>query len=629
MKTALDYMTKNIIKLDSSKSVFEAVEIMREKKIGSIFVEENDKVIGIFTERDLLNKIDLDDHLELKNKSIKVYMTKDMYTVSCSEHYINIIEKMRENNIRHMPVVEKGKIVGIVSFRDILHRYNEELENMLKEREKELYENMKILEISEKRFHSIFDNSAVAITFVDEKEKIVAWNPFAANLFGMNDDDLRNKPVNELYPEKEWKCIRSQNIRQLGTKQHLETKILTKEGKLIDVDISISVLKDSEGTITGSIGIMRDVSERKRLEQLREEFIVAVSHELRTPLAATKEGVSQVIEGLLGDINETQKNSLTVVLSEMNRLHRVLDNLLDISKLESGWFVIKREYIDMAKISEGVITAFLPRANEKGLKLKTRYSKKNIKGYADEDKITQVITNLINNAFKFTENGYIEVFIEEKESEVECSIIDTGIGIAKENLSTVFNKFTQFGERNPFGEKGTGLGLSICKGIIELHKGKIWVESELGEGSEFKFSLPKFTVNELFREYLRDSLQDAVRKGKSLSVVTYDIDDYNQILANLGKEKMIQLGQSIEALVKSHLHRDDIVINDICRILTVLPSADKKSAVAVSARIKKLIREYLSLEGWEDNIEIICKVSSFPKDGKTIDEVLSGVNKVV
>lgn len=236
--------------------------------------------------------------------------------------------------------------------------------------------------------------------------------------------------------------------------------------------------------------------ELRELDNLKTEFLNAVSHELRTPLATIREVIAQTLEGLLGETSPRQKEFLAICLENVNRLRRMIDDLLDVSKLESGKYKMTREEVDIVEIARGVVTAFYPKSRSANLELRENFLKEKAIAYADRDSIIQVFTNLIGNAFKFTDKGFIEVSVKDDARQVECSVSDTGRGIAEEDLSKVFGKFQQFGSKNSRGEKGTGLGLSISKNIIELHHGKIWVESALSKGTRFTFTIPKSETKE-------------------------------------------------------------------------------------------------------------------------------------
>ena len=165
--------------------------------------------------------------------------------------------------------------------------------------------------------------------------------------------------------------------------------------------------------------------------------------------------------------------------------------MLDISRIEAGKLVLKKEMFDVVRLAKEICGNFNGLAAEKGLHIRKNFQKKKVGIFADRDKLAEVFTNLIGNSIKFTKKGYVEVAVADKGDTVECSVSDTGIGIEKENLPKAFNKFEQFGRVSGPGEKGTGLGLSIAKGLVELHNGKIWVGSELGKWTKFTFTIPK------------------------------------------------------------------------------------------------------------------------------------------
>ena len=235
-----------------------------------------------------------------------------------------------------------------------------------------------------------------------------------------------------------------------------------------------------------------EIRERKRAEKLKDEFIGTVSHELRTPLSITKEGISLVLDKVPGPINEKQAKILTVAKNNIDRLARIINSLLDISRIESGKAEkVRRDAFDIITVVRQVMNEFELKFKEKGLALRADLPKEGIIIHGNPDATAGVLTNLIGNSLKFTKQGSIDISAKDKDASVEISVSDTGIGIAKEDMPKLFQKFQQFGRVNGPGEKGTGLGLAIAKGIVDAHKGKIWVESEFGKGTTVTFALPK------------------------------------------------------------------------------------------------------------------------------------------
>jgi signal transduction histidine kinase len=236
--------------------------------------------------------------------------------------------------------------------------------------------------------------------------------------------------------------------------------------------------------------------ELHKLDDLKSEFINTVSHELRTPLTTIREVVAQILEGILGQTTPEQREFLSICLEDVDRLKRIIDNLLDIAKLEAGGFKLKKEEVDIIDLAKGVIAIFSPKATSMNLEIKGDFPSEKAIGYADKDRIIQVFTNLVGNALKFCDKGYILISVVDKPEHIECCVYDTGKGISEDDLPKIFSKFQQFNRADGPGEKGTGLGLSISKSIIELHNGKIWVESKLNEWTKFTFTLPKYNLSE-------------------------------------------------------------------------------------------------------------------------------------
>jgi len=272
-----------------------------------------------------------------------------------------------------------------------------------------------------------------------------------------------------------------------------------------------------EGELAYLISIY-DITDRKKVEEelktldkLKTEFISTVSHELRTPLSITKEGVSLILDRIPGAINENQSTILVAAKNNIDRLARIIDDLLDISKIESGKIELKREPLNIVDIVRQTVAGFKLRAEEKKLELRTDFSAKDITLYADHDKVIQIFTNLIGNALKFTKKGYIEISVKKLKDDIKCSVADTGIGISENDLPNVFNKFQQFTRVAGPGEKGTGLGLSIVKGLVEMHQGKINVESRLDSGTKFTFTFPK-TQPKIFEILTADDTDNTDKK---------------------------------------------------------------------------------------------------------------------
>jgi signal transduction histidine kinase len=223
---------------------------------------------------------------------------------------------------------------------------------------------------------------------------------------------------------------------------------------------------------------------------VKSDFISMASHELRTPLAAIKEGIGIVLSGRTGPVNERQEEFLDMAKRNLDRLTRLITDILDFQKLEYGKMALKMEPHDINEVVREVCNTMMSLANEKGLEFTTDLAADLPPVKFDKDKITQVLTNFLSNAIKFTEKGRIAVATAQGQNVVQVSVADTGSGIKEEEMPLLFQKFTQLEKGLERKTGGSGLGLTISKEIIEMHKGKVWAESKVGEGSVFYFVLP-------------------------------------------------------------------------------------------------------------------------------------------
>jgi len=530
----------------------------------------------------------------------------------------------------------------------------------------------------EEKYKTIFETSAVAITLTDENERIILWNKYTENLLGMNKNDLYMKPVELLYPPEEWRRIRSENVRQKGMQHHLETKMVRKNNEMIDVDISLSVLKNHKGRVIGSVGVVRDITQRKmmelelqiahekleqrvkertaeilksnellkqeinerkkaewslkikdsaiessinaivfvdptgavtyvnpsflnmwgydseeeilgkpavnfwhrkelytevmnatfnkrgwvgelvaekrdgalfdaqlsanvvkdeennpicmmasfiditarkkteeklrksqmrieqqniqlkKLDKLKSNFLNITSHELRTPMCSMKGYVQMLLKKTLGYITEEQKRGLMVILRNVDRLDNLIRDILDISRLESGTMKFITEITDIHKMIGEVAETMRLSADLKHVQINEEIEGKLPELVIDQERIKQVLINLVNNAIKFSSDGTVIVIKAKKEEEnILFEVQDFGRGIPQDKQKKIFETFYQvdYNMDRTFG--GAGLGLAISRGIVLAHGGSIWVESKLRKGSTFGFILPIKSVKDV------------------------------------------------------------------------------------------------------------------------------------
>ena len=229
----------------------------------------------------------------------------------------------------------------------------------------------------------------------------------------------------------------------------------------------------------------------KEIDKMKSDFFSNMSHELRTPLTSIKEGINLLFEGIGGEISEKQKRLLTIMGGETKRLIDIVNSLLDLSKMEAGMMTYNFTYSSLNHLINKALAEIEPLAETKNITIEANVNRRLPLIKIDSERILQVLRNLLNNAVKFTHGrGSIKVSARTTEKGVEVAVSDTGIGILKEDLDIIFNKFQQATNTHSNPIKGTGLGLAIVKHIITAHGGNIWVESEPGHGSTFTFMLP-------------------------------------------------------------------------------------------------------------------------------------------
>jgi len=371
--------------------------------------------------------------------------------------------------------------------------------------------------------------------------------------------------------------------------------------------------------------------ELQTLDLLKTEFINTASHELRTPLTIIREAISQVLDGLHGQINPDQKEYLSLCLNDVDRLQHLINDLLDISKLESGKFKLMKERVDIVDLVKNVSASFYSKAANIGLELRESFHQSESWAFVDRDSIKRVFTNIIGNAIKFTDLGSIEISITETPTHIECAVSDTGRGIAGEDLPRLFTKFEQFGELKGSGEeKGTGLGLNISKSIIELHRGEIWAESNLNKGTTINFTLPKYTEKEIRRESLYEELSQALPHKESLTLLVFGVGDFDSFRMIAGEAKTHTFMQQLEKLVRQSIRVDiDTAINNGRVIFVLLPDIRKKKAQEVTETIHRYIEKNLTGEGEWEKVQIFTRLVNYPEDCASAEDMLAKVDSDV
>ncbi|MCJ7784113.1 MAG: hybrid sensor histidine kinase/response regulator, partial [Desulfobacterales bacterium] len=355
--------------------------------------------------------------------------------------------------------------------------------------------------------------------------------------------------------------------------------------------------------------------ELRKIDEMKSEFVSVASHELRTPLSAIKNAVQLMLQGRTGEINENQAKFLSLAERNINRLTSILNSLLDLSRIESGKISIKFEELDLRSSIEFILSSLKSQADGKSIQLNMETPGELPSVYGDREKIEQILTNLVGNAIKFTpEGGAISVSakpFKEEEHMVAISVRDSGIGIPEDQLDRIFEKFHQVEDSLRRSIAGTGLGLPITKGLVEAHHGRIWVESEVGKGSTFTFTLPmskgekrdihfRFTLNREFRR--------AQKNSSPLTLFLIEVMDERIEI----KDTLLD---PLEEKVKQCLWRNsDITLRrDHEKLLAVICEADLKGAQAIQQRIEEKVLKHLT-KGFDPPPVIKVGAATYPEE---------------
>jgi PAS domain S-box-containing protein len=365
---------------------------------------------------------------------------------------------------------------------------------------------------SEEHYRTLFETSFDGIVYTDMKGCIVACNQSYANMLDYEMDELIGTNVWDLTPV-EWQSVDREIIEnQLlpsGYSDRYEKRYRRKDGTLVPVNMRAWVVYDASGRPAGAWARVEDISERKqyedflrqtiiRLEQandrlrevdkLKTEFVGIVSHELRAPLATVESGLA-AMKTLGEEATADQRRELIAVLGRgLGRLGNLVDDLLDITRIESGQLKLELKPVNTVELARRAMEPYQERFQQKGVELGLEHTDSERPVLCDARRVEQVLTNLLDNALKFTSDGAVIVNLESTPTRVICTVTDSGSGIPPSLQQQVFEKFFTGG--SPDGKQGVGLGLAISRGIVDAHGGSMWVESRRGSGATFGFELP-------------------------------------------------------------------------------------------------------------------------------------------
>lgn len=349
-----------------------------------------------------------------------------------------------------------------------------------------LEERIKQIQGQGQQLTAIFNSMVEGVIATDSRGRIISLNPPAEKIFSVKKDDILGKTFLEAIRNNDISEIINRTLRQ----RDAVSEELSLNWPLQRVfQVSASAIFENE-KVSGCLLVIHDITEIRKLETVRRDFVANVSHELKTPLTSIKGFVETLLEGGLED-KENSRQFLKIIQEHTERLNSLINDLLDLSCIESKELVLHKQSINLRVLAQRVLSGFDSGAKKKSILLVNQLDEK-LNLTVDGDRIEQVFTNLIDNAIKFNrDKGSVKIYSRDEGGKVKIVVEDTGAGIPAKDLPRIFERFYRVDKARSRELGGTGLGLSIVKHIIELHSGSVGVESLEGAGSKFWFVLPK------------------------------------------------------------------------------------------------------------------------------------------
>ncbi|MEW6679677.1 MAG: ATP-binding protein [bacterium] len=474
----------------------------------------------------------------------------------------------------------------------------------------ERHEAHRLISTQKKEIESILHGMGEAVVIIDKNKKIFLANPVAQKFLNIKKDDY--------FIQREHGSIIGVIERASLAEQPITEEI--EYIKRIDIgeaskvfNVVASRIDDEEGNLFAIAAIIRDITEEKKVEKLKNELIANVSHELRTPLTSITNSIYLLEASAL---SEKQTRFTEIIKKNTERLLRVINNLLDISRIESGMLSLRMDVVNIPNLIEDSTSAVRGMLISKRIELKIEVEEGFPEIYGDREGIIHILTNLLSNACKFTpEGGKITISLKSKDEDVRITVSDTGVGIPSGELDKIFGKF----QRATTAEQveGTGLGLVIVKHFVNMHKGRIQVESEIGKGTKFIVSLPK--IDRYFHLSLEEEIFNAKMEETYFSIILLKLTNYLKIKSEDEKWRILSI---IEERIKAEIHKSDRVIRYKDKgFFIILLHAGRTEAEKVSERLK----EFVDGDLFRDVPQIIYVsygIAEFPKDGEDKESLL-------
>ena len=417
------------------------------------------------------------------------------------------IEHYDPQSRRKEPTIQRfglGRLREAVSGQ--LGQMREQLQRVKEER-RELDVSLRVCEAERRHLSGVLNAISDAVLVTDSFNEVALANEAAARVMGFDLDEAQRRPIDEVVGDNQLVQM-IKNMREGGDpslRRHAEHEI-EHEGKTAVYDVTLACVPggsngangktDSAGAATdpcaGIVTVLRDITREKEIAEMKSAFVSNVSHELRTPLSSIKAYMEMLVDGEAHD-EATRRQFYNTIQSETNRLSRLIDNILNINRIETGVVKVQREYVSVKELMVEAADVMTPQAEAKQIELVKDKAPVCCQVWGDRDMLTQALLNLVSNAIKYTPEGgrvTLSLEVDEHARTASVSVTDTGAGISESDLPHLFDKFYRVADHKKLA-KGTGLGLNLVKHVIEtVHNGRVDVKSEINQGSTFTFTLP-------------------------------------------------------------------------------------------------------------------------------------------
>jgi PAS domain S-box-containing protein len=468
------------------------------------------------------------------------------------------------------------------------------------------------------RFEAICSSLFDGVYTVGKDKKILTVNKGVERITGFKKEELIGRQCKDLFTHTDEKdnilcdfnCIVDEVMNTAKVVPPRKALTMTSAGKRIPILIAAAPMKNEKGNIEGAAIFFRDITNEVKIEELKSDFIAVVSHELRIPLTTIKESIDLILDGVTGPTTGNQRNVLSNAKSEIERLNRLLEEVLDVSKIEASRLRVRTGKLDLVDVIKKAELSYQPLANKKGISFSVDIASGIPYVIGDPDKVYEVFSNLLSNAFKFTPSGGSITINCRPHSEnfIGCSIKDSGCGIPRHALNRLFGKFEQLGLEEDKRRGGSGLGLYITRTIIKKLGGNIWAESEEGVGSTFTFTLPVYKEELELQLELSSSVEEVRAMQAGLVLFMLEVGLKGPEFERLYEISNDTVGRPGDKVIKQY---DSIYI--------LLGSTNKKGAMSFKERLKS---EFQKADF--DYSKVIRKfgVASYPDDALTYQELI-------